>query len=127
MNIKIVMYFLGWVLNIEAIFMLLPCTIALIYGETNGFYFLIIGIICGILGWLFSHKKPSNTIFYAREGFVSVAMSWIVLSFFGALPFYMSGEIPRFEDALFEVISGFTTTGASILPDVEALSKCTLM
>lgn len=127
MNIKIVLYFLGWVLNIEALFMLLPCTIALIYGETNGFYFLIIGIICGILGWFFSHKKPSNTIFYAREGFVSVAMSWIVLSFFGALPFYMSGEIPRFEDALFEVISGFTTTGASILPDVEALSKCTLM
>lgn len=127
MNIRIVMYFLGWVLNIEAIFMLLPCTIALIYGETNGFYFLIIGVICGILGWLLSHKKPANTIFYAREGFVSVAMSWIVLSFFGALPFYMSGEIPRFEDALFEVISGFTTTGASILPDVEALSKCTLM
>lgn len=127
MNIKIVMYFLGWVLNIEAVFMLLPCSIALIYGETNGFYFLIIGIICGILGWLLSHKKPSNTIFYAREGFVSVAMSWIVLSFFGALPFYMSGEIPLFEDALFEVISGFTTTGASILTDVEALSKCTLM
>lgn len=127
MNIKIVMYFLGWVLNIEAVFMLLPCSIALIYGETNGFYFLIIGIICGILGWLLSHRKPSNTIFYAREGFVSVAMSWIVLSFFGALPFYMSGEIPLFEDALFEVISGFTTTGASILTDVEALSKCTLM
>lgn len=127
MNIKIVMYFLGWVLDIEAIFMVLPCAIALIYGESSGFYFLGLGIVCGVLGWLLSHKKPANTIFYAREGFVAVALSWIILSFFGALPFYMSGEIPLFEDALFEVISGFTTTGASILPDVEALSKCMLM
>lgn len=127
MNIRIVLYFLGWVLNIEAIFMLLPCAVALVYGEGNGFYFLAIGLVCGVLGWLCSHKKPANTIFYAREGFVSVAMSWIVLSFFGALPFYLSGEIPLFEDALFEVISGFTTTGASVLADVEALSKCMLM
>lgn len=127
MNIRIVLYFLGWVLNIEAIFMLLPCAVALVYGEGNGFYFLAIGLVCGALGWLFSHKKPANTIFYAREGFVSVAMSWIVLSFFGAMPFYLSREIPLFEDALFEVISGFTTTGASILTDVEALSKCMLI
>ena len=74
-----------------------------------------------------SRKKPSNTVFYAKEGFVSVALSWIVLSIFGALPFYFSGEIPLFEDALFEVISGFTTTGASVLSDVEALSRCMLM
>lgn len=73
MNIRIVLYFLGWVLNIEAIFMLLPCAVALVYGEGNGFYFLAIGLVCGALGWLFSHKKPANTIFYAREGFVSVA------------------------------------------------------
>lgn len=127
MNIKIILYFLGWVMNIEAIFMLLPCVIALIYGEGSGWYFLGIGIASGMIGWLLSHKKPSNTIFYAREGFVSVALSWIVLSIIGALPFYMSGEIPLIEDALFEVISGFTTTGASVLPDVEALSKCMLM
>lgn len=127
MNIRIVLYFLGWVLNIEAIFMLLPCAVALVYGENSGFYFLAIAFVCAALGWLCSHKKPANTIFYAREGFVSVAMSWIVLSFFGALPFYLSGEIPLFEDALFEVISGFTTTGASILSDVESLSKCMLI
>ncbi len=127
MNIRIVLYFLGWVLNIEAIFMLLPCAVALVYGESNGLFFLSIGLVCGALVWLCSHKKPANTIFYAREGFVSVAMSWIVLSFFGALPFYLSGEIPLFENALFEVISGFTTTGASILADVEALSKCMLI
>ena len=66
-------------------------------------------------------------VFFAKEGFVSVALSWIVLSFFGAMPFYLSGEIPRFEDAMFEVISGFTTTGSSILTDVESLSQCMIM
>ncbi|MGL5437615.1 MAG: TrkH family potassium uptake protein [Lachnospiraceae bacterium] len=127
MNIKIVLYFLGWVLNIEAVFMLLPCLVALIYGETSGIYFLETSAVCAILGWIMSHKRPSNSIFYAREGFVSVALSWIVLSFFGAMPFYISGEIPIFENALFEVISGFTTTGASALPTIEHLSKCMLI
>ena len=127
MNISMILYFLGWVLKIEGILMILPCAIALIYQELNGLYFLGIGLFCVISGWLMSRKKPSNTVFYAKEGFVSVALSWIVLSVFGALPFYFSGEIPLFEDALFEVISGFTTTGASVLSDVEALSRCMLM
>ncbi len=127
MNNKIVLYFLGWVLNIEAAFMLLPCLIALIYQETNGLYFLGTSAVCAILGWRLTYKKPCNTIFYAREGFVSVAMSWIVLSIFGAMPFYLSGEIPDFENALFEVISGFTTTGASALTEIESLSKCMLV
>lgn len=127
MNISIVMYFLGWVLGIEGVLMILPCVIAVIYQEINGLYFLGTGLFCTLTGLLLSHKKPVNTIFYAREGFVSVALSWIVLSFFGALPFYLSREIPVFEDALFEVISGFTTTGASILSEVEPLSRCMLM
>jgi len=127
MNIRIILYFLGWVLKIEALFMILPYIIAAIYQEKNGIYFLIVGLMSGVLGWLISHKPPQNKAFYAREGFVSVALSWIVLSFFGALPFYLSGEIPLFEDALFEIISGFTTTGTSILPDVEALSRCMIM
>ena len=127
MNIRIILYFLGWVLKIEALFMILPYIIAAIYQEKNGIYFLIVGLVSGVLGWLISHKPPQNKAFYAREGFVSVALSWIVLSFFGALPFYLSGEIPLFEDALFEIISGFTTTGTSILPDVEALSRCMIM
>lgn len=127
MNISMILYFLGWVLKIEGILMILPCAIALIYQELNGLYFLGIGLFCVISGWLMSRKKPSNTVFYAKEGFVSVALSWIVLSIFGALPFYFSGEIPLFEDALFEVISGFTTTGASVLSDVESLSRCMLM
>lgn len=127
MNIGMIIYFLGWVLGIEGVLMILPCVIAVIYGEMNGFYFLGMGIFCGIGGWLLAHKKPKSTVFYAREGFVSVALSWIVLSIFGALPFYLSGQIPVFEDALFEVISGFTTTGASILAAVEPLDKCMLM
>lgn len=127
MNLSIIMYFLGWVLKIEAVFMLLPCAIAVLCKESSGYYFLITGIVCAVLGWLLSHKKPDNTTFYAREGFISVALSWVVLSVFGALPFFLSGEIPRFEDAMFEIISGFTTTGSSILTDVEALSRCMLM
>lgn len=127
MNISIVVYFLGWILNIEAVLMLIPCLTALIYGEPQGIFFLIVALICIILGWSVTHKKPSKTMFFAKEGFVSVALGWIILSFFGALPFYLSGEIPHFPDALFEVVSGFTTTGASILNNVEELSKCMIM
>lgn len=127
MNIGMVLYFLGWVLGIEGVLMILPCVIAVIFQESSGFYFLGVGLVIGIIGWLLARKKPVNTVFYAKEGFVSVALSWIVLSFFGALPFYLSREIPVFEDALFEVISGFTTTGASILAEVEPLSRCMLM
>lgn len=127
MNIGIVFYFLGWVLGIEGILMILPCVVALIYQEPSGFYFLGVALFCGISGWLLAHKKLKSTVFYAKEGFVAVSLSWIVLSFFGALPFFLSGEIPLLEDALFEVISGFTTTGASVLSDVEALSRCMLM
>ena len=127
MNIGIILYFLGWVLGVEGVLMLLPCLIALIFHETAGWYFVGIGLLCGAIGWVLGHKRPTSTVFYAKEGFVSVALSWIVLSLFGAMPFYLSREIPRFEDALFEVISGFTTTGTSILPDVEALSHCMLV
>lgn len=127
MNIRMILYFLGWVMNIEAVLMLLPCITALIYRESCGIWFLAVMAACGGLGILFTFRKPKNAVFYAKEGFVSVAMSWVILSFFGALPFYLSGEIPVFEDALFEVISGFTTTGSSILPNVEALSRCMLL
>ena len=127
MNIGIVFYFLGWVLGIEGILMILPCVVALVYREPSGLFFLGVALFCGISGWLLANRKLKSTVFYAKEGFVAVSLSWIVLSFFGALPFFLSGEIPLLEDALFEVISGFTTTGASVLPDVEALSRCMLM
>lgn len=127
MNVKIIKYFLGWVLNMEAILMLVPFVTSLLYQDKNGFYFFICIICCGCLGIAATHKKPKNTVFYAREGFVAVSLSWVILSFFGALPFYLSGEIPNFEDAMFETISGFTTTGASILSNVEGLSHSMLM
>lgn len=127
MNIPIIIYFLGWILNVEAVLMVLPCIAALVYGEKSGVYFVVTLAACGAIGILATFRKPKNTVFYAKEGFVCVALSWIILSIFGALPFYLSGEIPRFEDALFEVISGFTTTGSSILTDVEVLSRCMLL
>ncbi|MBP5753595.1 MAG: TrkH family potassium uptake protein, partial [Treponema sp.] len=90
------------------------------------FAFLICAAACLILGGCMVIRKPKKYDFYATEGFVSVSISWIAMSLFGALPFWISREIPRFEDAMFEAISGFTTTGASILSDVEALSNCCL-
>ncbi len=127
MNIGIIFYFLGWVLNIEAVLMLLPCAVALIYGDGQLKFFLMVMAMCLVIGWTTTHRRPKNTVFYAREGFVAVALIWVVLSFFGALPFWISGQIPSLADALFETISGFTTTGASILDNVEGLSQSMLM
>lgn len=127
MNFSIIIYILGWVLKFEGIFFILPCLVALIYSEKSGFAFLFTMLLCLILGFLITKRKVTNKVFYAREGFVTVALSWILLSVMGALPFTLSGEIPLFYNALFETISGFTTTGASILTDIEGLSKCSLM
>jgi trk system potassium uptake protein TrkH len=118
---------LGHVLRIEAAFMLLPCIIALIYGEREGYTYLIVAGACALTGVLMSViKKPSDTALYLKEGCVATALSWIMLSLFGALPFCLTGEIPSYVDSLFETISGFTTTGASILNDVESLSYTSL-
>lgn len=126
MNNSIVRYILGHVLLMEAILMLLPCLVSVIYGEREGFCYLLTAVLCGLLGILMTLRKPKHSIFYLKEGCVATALSWILLSFFGALPFWISREIPSFTDALFETISGFTTTGASILSNVEALSHCSL-
>lgn len=126
MNTSIIRYILGQVLRIEGLFMFLPCLVAIIYRESEGFVFLGVALLCIMLGTLMTSRKPQNHIFYLKEGCITTALSWIVLSIFGALPFYISKEIPSFTDALFETISGFTTTGASILNDVEALSYCML-
>ena len=124
MNRSIIRYLLGQVLKIEAILLLLPCIMAVVYQEKEGFAYLITAGVCGIVGGLVTIRKPKNTVFYLKEGCVTTALSWICLSFFGALPFLISGEIPSVTNALFETVSGFTTTGASILSDVEALSHC---
>lgn len=126
MNYAIIRYIIGRVLYFEAAFMILPCITAVIYQEKSGWSFVISGLLCVLLGLLLSRKKPPNTVFYTREGFVTVALSWIALSIMGALPFMISGSITNPFDALFETVSGFTTTGASILKDVEILPKCIL-
>ena len=102
------------------------CIVALCYGEINGFFYLGTGCVCMLLGFFMSYKKPQNAVFYLKEGCIATALSWIVMSLAGCMPLWLSGEIPSFTDALFETISGFTTTGASILSDVEALTHCAL-
>lgn len=121
MNKSIILHILGWILNFEAAFMVLPIIVAIIYGEKSGLAFLITIGICLVFGIPLSIKKPKSRVFYAKEGFISVALGWILLSIIGTIPLYISGQIPHFVDALFEIISGFTTTGSSILSDVEAL------
>ncbi|MCR4684943.1 MAG: TrkH family potassium uptake protein [Lachnospiraceae bacterium] len=127
MNRKMIFYILSWVLKIEAILMILPIIAAIIYKEHEIMYFLISAGSCALFGFLISPRRPKDVRLYTREGFVSVALSWVLLSFFGCLPFYISGQIPHLIDALFETVSGFTTTGASILSDVESLSRCMLL
>lgn len=123
MNFSIIRYILFRVLEFAAIFLVLPCLVAVIYHEKSGFAFAAIMICCLIVAEIGKIKKPKSKVFYAREGFVTVSLSWVILSIVGALPFFISGEIPNFADALFETISGLTTTGASCLTDVECLSK----
>lgn len=127
MNYSIIIYIIGWILKLEAAFMLLPCITALVYGEKKGFVFLFTMILCLAAGIPLTLKKPKQKAFYTKEGFVTVALSWIVLSVMGAVPFVLSGAIPHPIDALFETVSGFTTTGASILSDVECLPHCILI
>lgn len=127
MNHSIILYIIGWILKLEAAFMLLPCATALIYQEPSGLSFLITMALCLAIGIPLTIRKPESKIFYLREGYVSVSLSWIILSIFGAIPFVLSGVTQNPMDALFETVSGFTTTGASILPDVEAVPHCILM
>lgn len=124
MNFSIVAYLIGWILNFEAALMILPCITAVVYGESAGWFFVLTMALCLAIGLPLVIKGPKNRVFFVREGFATVALGWLVLSIMGALPFFFSGVIPSLEDALFETISGFTTTGASILSDVEALPKC---
>lgn len=127
MNYSMVRYILGSVLKLEAALLLVPSITAAIYREADGIYYIAIAFICVLLGFLISLKKPKSYVFYLKEGCVATALSWVILSVFGCMPFVLSGEIPRFADALFEIVSGFTTTGASVLSNVEALPYCALI
>ena len=127
MNYRIITYVIGWVLNLEAICMTLPAVTGLIYGEKTWTSFLITGLISALAGTLLVVRRPEKPHFFMKEGCVSVALSWIALSLIGSLPFMISGTIPHFVDALFETVSGFTTTGASIMASVEDAPRCILM
>ncbi len=126
MNYGMIVYMLGWICLFEAMFMALPLMVAVIYQEPSGWAYLMVLVLCAVLGLLLTRRKVKNRKIYGRDGLVIVAFCWIVLSIFGAAPFVISGDIPSFTDALFETISGFTTTGSSILNDVEALSRANL-
>jgi trk system potassium uptake protein TrkH len=126
MNKKMIAYVLGYIMKVEAALMLLPLIVSIYYKEKSGYAFVVAILLLVILGFAISFKKPKNTVIYAKEGFVIVALSWILLSAFGALPFFISGEVTNYIDCFFEAVSGFTTTGSSILKDVEVLSKSLL-
>jgi len=125
MNFKMIGRFLAQIMAIEAVFMVPALAISLYMGETGAAkaFLLTIAVIAVLGGFLFLLCRRAGRLFGAREGLVCVSFSWIVLSLLGCLPFWLSGEIPAYVDAFFEIVSGFTTTGASILNDVEALSK----
>ena len=126
MNSSIIRFILGHVLRIEGLLLFLPAIVSGIYQEHEGLYYVTVAAICLLLGAFMTWKPPKSQVFYLKEGCIATALSWIILSFFGCLPFYLSGEIPSLTDALFETVSGFTTTGASILNNVEGLSYCAL-
>lgn len=130
MNFSVIKRVLGWILLFEGIFLLVPLVTAAVYWEEAFFSFLITIFLCGVVGGLCLLGKPKQTEIYAKDGCVIVALCWIVMSLVGALPFVLSGAIPSYIDALFETVSGFTTTGATIVPTgemVEALPKSVLM
>ncbi len=123
MNFKIVLYFIGWVLKVEAAALLIPSALSLILGEWQVVPWLFLSaLIAGVPGFFLTRGKKLRTgPLYAREGYAATSLGWIVMSLIGALPFFLSRRIPNYIDALFETVSGLTTTGASILRDVEAM------
>ena len=126
MNKRLILYVLGMILAVLAALMTLPLLVAALCHEREGAGFLWgIGLSL-LLGVPMLLQRPRNRALYAREGYVAVALSWVVISLAGAVPFTVSGVIPNYLDAVFETVSGFTTTGASIVPAVEELPKCML-
>lgn len=125
MNIRMIGFVLGRILLVEAGLLTLPLAVALLYREPAMPWLITMAalVVCGAL---LSFRKPERTALYAKDGFVAVALVWLLMSAFGALPFVLSGDILHYVDAFFETVSGFTTTGASILPAVEPLSRGSL-
>ena len=122
MNKRMITYILGRMLGVEAVILLIPALVAGIYQESV-YPFLITSAGLMVLAMLTGRKKPENSTIYGKEGFIIIASAWILWSVFGAIPFYISGAIPSYIDALFETVSGFTTTGSTILTDIAAMPK----
>lgn len=123
MNYKMISYTIGRILLLEGLMLVFPAIVAIFYGDNTFISFAVTIAALFITGSLGARKKPEKQQIYAKEGYMIVAFSWILMSLFGALPFYLSGHIPRFEDAFFETVSGFTTTGATILTNIEGLPR----
>lgn len=123
MNNKGILYIIGKMLGIEALILLIPMMVSMGHREESYFAFLCTSALLFALSFLFTRKKPDTVGIYAKEGLVIVALSWIIWSVFGALPYYISGEIEFYINCFFETVSGFTTTGASILTEIESLPK----
>ena len=123
MNYRNVLSILGIALKAEGVLLLLPLLISIYCGEDCIQSFVITALLTIFLGFIFSLKRNREDNLTAKDGFIICGLSWLILSLVGALPFYLSGYIPSYIDAVFETVSGFTTTGASILTDVEALPK----
>ena len=128
MNYKMIGRIISMILLIEAVFMIPAMILGFCYGESNAAMAFLISIllIAAVAGGMYWYCRGAKKGFFAKEGLVCVGLSWIVLSLFGCLPFFISREIPQYIDAFFEIVSGFTTTGSSIVPEVEKLSKCIL-
>ncbi|MCD7788011.1 MAG: TrkH family potassium uptake protein [Firmicutes bacterium] len=124
MNLSMIFYILSWVICFSGVFLTVPTLTAAAYGEWNVFsVYLALAVIYFSVGFLLTRKKPKKKSFHTRDGYAAVALSWFLASVLGALPLFLSGDIPNFIDALFEAVSGFTTTGATILDDVEVISR----
>ncbi|MBQ3487258.1 MAG: TrkH family potassium uptake protein, partial [Clostridia bacterium] len=125
MNIRMIGYYIGRILLVEAVLLLLPALVALLCGEPLK-PFLLTAVLLAAVGALLGARRPARTTIFARDGFAVVALAWLLMSAFGALPFVLSGDIPNFIDAFFETVSGFTTTGSTILTEVEPLTRAGL-
>ncbi len=126
MNYKIITYILGWVINIEAVCMLLPFLCGIFYNEPAKWAFLLCSALCLLIGLPLTMTKPKNKNMFAKEGFIAVALCWIAISILGAVPFVLTKSLPNFIYALFESASGFTTTGASVIPNLDIIPKSVL-
>ena len=123
MNNKMIVYIIAKMLGVEGAVLLIPAFVAFLYGESDVIQFLIVSAVLGAIFFIFGRKRPENKVIYVKEGLVIVGLAWILWSLFGALPFVLTGSIPSYVDAFFETVSGFTTTGSTILTDIEALPK----